>query len=342
MPKRYFKYYLTAITVISFIACSEKDTLNGEGMLHLKVGVTDQVKVTTRSMTDELQDSLQRHCTISILNEKGTVRRYKGVNELPEALYLSAGSYTALVTAGDSVPASFETVYYKEERPFHINSGEVTNLELTCGIANTVVAVKYDEALSSVFQTYKVTVSTADGTLDYLPETKDSIGYYMLPAGNTKLQWHLEATMPNGKSYTKEGNIPDAQSAYRYDLSFNFIPTDYADGGGTVKVSVNANPIREITDEVQIYQRPIFRGENFDITSSAFYEVGMGTELSYTVTSTSVLNELSMYCEQFAQCGLPVRMNLMRLTEMERGRLEASACHTNPNTIPAAMSVRCV
>ena len=45
MPKRYFKYYLTAITVISFIACSEKDTLNGEGMLHLKVGVTDQVKV---------------------------------------------------------------------------------------------------------------------------------------------------------------------------------------------------------------------------------------------------------------------------------------------------------
>ena len=101
MPKRYFKYYLTAITVISFIACSEKDTLNGEGMLHLKVGVTDQVKVTTRSMTDELQDSLQRHCTIGILNEKGTVRRYKGVNELPEALYLSAGSYTAHVTAGD-------------------------------------------------------------------------------------------------------------------------------------------------------------------------------------------------------------------------------------------------
>ena len=66
MPKRYFKYYLTAITVISFIACSEKYTLNGEGMLHLKVGVTDQVKVTTRSMTDELQDSLQRHCTIPI------------------------------------------------------------------------------------------------------------------------------------------------------------------------------------------------------------------------------------------------------------------------------------
>ena len=86
MPKKYFKYYLTAITAILFIACSEKDTLNGEGMLHLKVDVTDQVKVTTRSMTDELQDSLQRHCTIGILNEKGTVRRYKGVNELPEAL----------------------------------------------------------------------------------------------------------------------------------------------------------------------------------------------------------------------------------------------------------------
>ena len=77
MPKKYFKYYLTAITAILFIACSEKDTLNGEGMLHLKVDVTDQVKVTTRSMTDELQDSLQRHCTIGILNEKGTVRRYK-------------------------------------------------------------------------------------------------------------------------------------------------------------------------------------------------------------------------------------------------------------------------
>lgn len=39
MPKKYFKYYLTAITAILFIACSEKDTLNGEGMLHLKVDI---------------------------------------------------------------------------------------------------------------------------------------------------------------------------------------------------------------------------------------------------------------------------------------------------------------
>lgn len=324
MKKRHFKYYLIFIAAVSFIACSEKDTLSGEGTLHLKVGVTDQVKVTTRSMTDELQDSLQHHCSISILNGKGTVRRYEGIDELPEALYLSAGSYTASVVAGDSVPASFETIYYKEERPFDINSGEVTNLDLTCGIANTVVAVKYDEALSSVFQTYKVTVSTTDGTLDYLPESKDSIGYYMLPADDNKLLWHLEATMPDGKSYTKEESILDVKPAYRYDLSFNFIPTEYEDGGGTVKVSVNANPVKEVTDEIKIYQRPIFRGDNFDITSSAFYEVGMGKELSYTVTTTSVLYELSMHCEQFTECGLPARMNLMKLTEMERGRLEAT------------------
>ncbi|WP_308756541.1 DUF4493 domain-containing protein [uncultured Bacteroides sp.] len=324
MTKKYFKYYLLSIALISFIACTERDTLGGEGTLHLKVGVTDRVKVTTRTMTDELQDSLQRHCTIGILNGKGTVRRYEGTDELPEALYLAAGSYTAQVTAGDSVPASFETIYYKEERPFDINSGETTNLELTCGIANTVVAVRYDETLSSVFQAYKVTVSTTGGSLDYLPGSKDSIGYYMLPADDNKLLWHLEATMPDGTGYTRKESILDVKPAYRYDLSFNFVPTDYKDGGGTVEISVNANPIREITDEVQIYQRPVFRGEDFDITSSAFYEVGMGKELSYTVTATSVLNELSMHCEQFTQCGLPARMNLMKLTEMERGRLETA------------------
>ena len=54
MPKKYFKYYLTAITVISFIACSEKDTLNGEGMLHLKVDITDLVKVTTTVQSTSL------------------------------------------------------------------------------------------------------------------------------------------------------------------------------------------------------------------------------------------------------------------------------------------------
>ena len=320
--KKYIKYYLIYTVLISFIACSEKDTLNGEGTLHLRIGVTDQVKVTTRTLTDELQDSLQQHCTISILNAKGTVRRYAGVNEVPEALYLSAGNYTAQVIAGDSVPASFETIYYKEENSFTINPSEVTTLDLTCGIANTVVSVKYDEALSSIFQTYKVTVYTTDGTLDYLPESKDSIGYYMLPGGDDKLSWKLEATTPDGKAYAKEGSVLNAKPAYRYDLSFNFVPIDYEVGGGTIKVSVNANPIREVTSEVKIYQRPIFRGENFDITSSAFYEVGRGTELAYTVTSTALLTEMSMSCGQLMQCGLPVQMNLIKLTEIEKGRLE--------------------
>ena len=125
MPKRYFKYYLTAITVISFIACSEKDTLNGEGMLHLKVGVTDQVKVTTRSMTDELQDSLQRHCTIGILNEKGTVRRYKGVNELPEALYLSAGSYTAMLRQATQYPLLSKLYIIKKNVPSTLTAAKL-------------------------------------------------------------------------------------------------------------------------------------------------------------------------------------------------------------------------
>lgn len=322
MMKKHLKFYLICIVATLLAACSEKETFGGEGTLHLRVGMTDEVKVTTRTLTDKVQDSLRQHCDISILNSKGAIRHYKGVAEIPEALYLSTGSYTALVIAGDSVPASFETTYYKTVHPFNINSGEVTSLDLICGIANTVVAVKYDEALSTVFQTYKVTVSTTDGTLDYLPESKDSIGYYMLSGDDNKLSWNLEAVTPDGKSYTKQGTILDVKPAYRYDLSFNFTPTDYADGGGTVKISVNANPIREVIDEVQIYQRPIFRGKDFDITSSAFYEVGKGKELSYTVTSTSLLTELSMSCELFPQCGLPARMNLMKLTEVERRRLE--------------------
>lgn len=310
------------MAAISLFACSEEETLDGDGTLQLKVGVTDQVKVATRTLSDEEQESLQQNCEISILNSKGTIRRYAGVSEVPDALYLSAGSYTVSVIAGDSVPASFETIYYKEELPFSINKGEVTSLDLTCGIANTVVSVEYDEALSSVFQTYKVTVSTTDGTLDYLPESENTIGYYMLPEGDTKLHWKFEATMPNGKNYTKEETILDVKPAYRYDLSFNFIPTEYEDGGGTIGISVNANPIKTVTDEVKIYQRPIFRGENFDITSSAFYEVGKGTELAYTVTTTALLTELSMSCDKFLQCGLPARMSLTKLTDMERGRLE--------------------
>ncbi|HBO07844.1 MULTISPECIES: DUF4493 domain-containing protein [Bacteroides] len=322
MIRKYIKYSLICAAVIALTSCTEKDILNGEGTLHLQVGVTDRISVTTRAMSDELQDSLQQHCTISIFSDKGVIRRYTGVNEVPGALYLSSGSYTAQVIAGDSVPASFETKFYREAKPFDINSGEVTNLNLTCGIANTVVAVKYDEVLRSVFQTYKVTVSSVDGTLNYLPESKDSIGYYMLPEDDRTLSWKLEATTPDGKNYTKEENIKDVKSAYRYDLSFNFVPTEYEVGGGMVQVSVNAEPIKTETEEVQIYQRPIFQGVGFDITSSAFYEINQGTKLEYTVTTTAFLKELSMSCRQLADCGLPAQMNLMKLTPMERGRLK--------------------
>lgn len=325
MRRRYLQYMIVGVLCsLSWIGCTETERLDaGEGILRMKVSVDPYVEVVdTRALTSEEQATLENNCEIRIYSGKGLVRYYKGLAQMPEELQLTSGSYTAQVTAGDSVSAAFDKSYYKGTGSFAITKGNVTNQEVTCKIANVLAAVNFGENVGELFQSYTMTVFTKLGSLEFTQENIGAVGYYMLSEGETTFQWKFNGVLHNGNEFERSG-IVDAEPATRYDLNLNFATDGYEDGGASLQVIVNVTPLETIEDEVEFKQRPLFKGVGFDIMSPYIYAVGSTNELSYKIAVTSALTDATLACDKFTDWGFENNiLQLANVSEEERLALE--------------------
>lgn len=314
-------YYLLAVlTSLFFVGgCTETEHFGGEGILRMKVKVDPYVDVaTTRSLTDVEQAELENNCEIRIYSGKGLVRYYKGLSQMPEELQLVSGGYNVRVNAGDSVPASFDKSYYKGVAPFEITKGNITTQEVECKIANVLANVNFGDNTDELFESYKMTISTKFGSLEFTNENKGAIGYYMLSEGETTFQWRFDGTLKNGKLFEKSG-VVDAEPATRYDLSLNFTTDDYEDGGAVLKVSVDVTPLETIEDEVEFKQRPSFRGVGYDIKSPYIYALCATNELAYKIAVTSALTDATLSCDKLTTWGFNTNnLQLVNISEEDK------------------------
>lgn len=317
-------YYLLAVlTSLFFVGgCTETEHFGGEGTLRMKVKVDPYVDVaTTRSLTDVEQAELENNCEIRIYSGKGLVRYYKGLSQMPEELQLVSGGYNVRVNAGDSVPASFDKSYYKGVAPFEITKGNITTQEVECKIANVLANVNFGDNTDELFESYKMTISTKFGSLEFTNENKGAIGYYMLSEEENTFQWKFDGTLKNGKLFEKSG-VVDAEPATRYDLSLNFTTDDYEDGGAVLKVSVDVTPLETIEDEVEFKQRPSFRGVGYDIKSPYIYALGATNELAYKIAVTSALTDATLSCDKLTTWGFNANnLQLVNISEEDKTAL---------------------
>lgn len=174
------KSFISVLCCIIFTLSSCKNDVvlsETEGSLKLSVGVSDKVEVVSRTLSGEDQSILEQNCKIRIYNEKALVRKYQGLENVPSEIALLSGDYSVRVTAGDSVAASFEKRFFEGKKDFSIVKGEISTVEVNCGIANTVIAITWDESLKEVFDgDCQVTITSATGELVYSsanPEAKD-------------------------------------------------------------------------------------------------------------------------------------------------------------------------
>lgn len=306
------------LCILLGIGCTETDKLGGEGTLRMTVSVDPYVNtVTTRALTDEEQEELENDCEIRIYSGKGLIRYYQGISQMPEALQLTSGSYSVRVTAGDSVAASFEDAYYKGMASFEITAGSVTNQEVACTIANVLAAVDFGDNIDELFKEYTMAVSTTTGSLDFTQDNIGAVGYYMLSEGDSSLDWAFAGTLQNGKSFSKEGSLV-VSAATRYDFKMNFTTDGYEDGGAALQVTVQETPLETVEDNVEIKQRPSFRGVGFDFASPYMYALGATDALSFSIAVTSELTAAGISCEQLTEWGFDsTTLQLVGATEEE-------------------------
>ena len=323
---RHYKNILLAITAMAsmtVIGCKDESMFSdgGDGRLVIKTAINSDVDYVSRSYTEE---ELGNSCVIYLSSDKGLIRKYKGIDEVPGEIWLASGHYVAEAWAGDSVSASFDSKFFKAYQPFEITSGETTNVNLTCKIANVLAAVKYDDAVDEVLHDYSMTIGHNRGQLVF--EGKDNrVGYFMMPSKSNSLSWTLTGTSPDGSAFEKTGTIENVKPATQYTLNVKYSSGSIAEVGGLlIDVEVDESEV-VVRQEIQITAAPQIRGYNFDINEPLYCESGKVGRKSVVVSAVGQLTSTIIASDKFTTTGLPTAsFNIFDLTETAKSGIEAA------------------
>ena len=84
---KYISYLLILFSLTAFVACKDDAKNAGDGYLAMRMGVAMPMgDAGEGNVPDVLSDS----CRVRIYNNKGLVRYYKGLNEVPATLPFSS------------------------------------------------------------------------------------------------------------------------------------------------------------------------------------------------------------------------------------------------------------
>lgn len=307
------KSFISVLCCIIFTLSSCKNDVvlsETEGSLKLSVGVSDKVEVVSRTLSGEDQSILEQNCKIRIYNEKALVRKYQGLENVPSEIALLSGDYSVRVTAGDSVAASFEKRFFEGKKDFSIVKGEISTVEVNCGIANTVIAITWDESLKEVFDgDCQVTITSATGELVYSSANLEAKGYFSLPEDNRKLTCKFKATTLTGEPYEKSMELSDLKASTLYNLKYSYTAVSQdPTGGASIQIKVDETSLEEEEHVIVIKQRPVIvckDGEEtvYNLEQPVYLEINAQQDFYFQVSTSSSLSSLIIRNERFTEWG---------------------------------------
>ena len=312
--------FASAITLgLLSVSCSENESLlGGEGYLVLNTTVCPDVKVVSRA---DMSEYLADKTIVWISNPKGAVRKYNSLSEVPtEGIKLLSGNYVAEAWVGDSLPASFDTKYYKGREEFIISNGATTDITLKCKVANTVVAVTYSETVDDFISDYTLSVSHSHGSLIFTG--KDSRrGYFMMPSADKDLQWKLSAKTKDGATFSRTGVITNAAPATLYTLKFNYTKDPVTEGSAGFTVQVDESAV-EVAEDVIIKMAPTFEGYKFNLADGINGRPGKMGAHSVLVRGVGNLASVKLSGDILSSIVGTDNVDLMNLTDGQLQSLE--------------------
>jgi len=294
-----------SLAMLSFSGCSDDinyETGDGEGRLLVTASLKSDVKVEQRSRAAVTDDELAKSAIIWIANEKGVVRDYKDFNTIPaEGIMLASGNYKALAWAGDSVSASFDKKYFRGEQQFTIGKGETVQIDLECKIVNTVVEVRYDEAVDNGLSDYVMKVSNKAGELTFNGRDDEARpGYFMIPSFDPDLTCTLTGTLGDGSEYTWTHVIENAKRGTKYVINVvNRIEDPEEIGGALFDIVVDETEI-VVEDNLTISSAPIIEGlSGFDLATPIVGEEGKLEAKKLWIRSIVPFKAVEISCPAF-------------------------------------------
>lgn len=291
-------WLLAALGASSATSCTDESASLGQGSVLFNIDVDEQVEVKTRSVNTA---ELEKNCVLYVYQGNNIVRKYRGVSRLEE-LVLYSGQYKAEAYAGEYMPASFDKQYFEGSNEFTVTNGVVSNVSVTCKIANTLVSVSTDENVGEVLSDLSFEVSHSEGSLTFAGETFGLKGYFMMPPKETALKYTLRGKNLTGDhiggEFIREGVIEDVKPATEYAVTVTY--NKHADllGGAYFDIVIDEN---ELLAEHQstLEAAPHIAAPNDEPLGEVVVRKDELSHYVVYVASTTELKNLDIACERF-------------------------------------------
>lgn len=252
-----------ALVALGFQSCSMDEPFadRGDASLTLTTDIRGDV-VKTRAMDADELAALREKCVVYIENSKGIIRKWKGLDNIPQQVRLRVGQYVAEAWSGDSVSASYDSKFYRGWQQFEVAEGN-NSLTLHCNIANVITSVD-PSALELGLTDLKIKYSHSRGELDF---NEDNIatakGYFMMPNADKDLNYVVTATKDDGSEFRMEGKIQNVQRAHEYVMYLSKEDHPVNEGGVLIRLKIVDIPV--IDEEVEVFSAPAVQGIGFNI-----------------------------------------------------------------------------
>ena len=288
-------YILIGMVCSLLFSCNEEPFSDGgEGSIILRTAVSSNMNVITRAEENNLKQNLM----VWISNSKGLVRRYDSLEEIPTSpISLISDHYVAEAWTGDSVPASFNKIYYKGTKEFDVTSNQTVTVNLTCSIANVAAQVLYDKNIDDVLKNYKMTIGHTgrDGKLVFEGrEAEDSTGYFMMPSFDKNLSYELTGTQIDGTDFKFSGQLDSVKPRTKYILHVQCTEKTNEVGGLIFTIKIDEKEIESTPHETELILPPKIEGYGFDIKSAITGEEGSFDDVSVYISTASKLDEVDL------------------------------------------------
>ena len=289
------KFLVAALLGVLFVACSEEENLSQTSKTGFLVSLTEDVKVDSRKIPEELGKPAASQFKLKITNQTTGSELYSG-SYTEDLIPASAGMYEIEATYGDNPVLALDAPYYKGTAEADLADGESKTVQVNCKVANALASVVFDNSGTNTFESQfvsygvRVSVNTSVNTLTndgksayyragsmpvftFVGTLRNGGGVKEVPLENSNLS--NPSTFAAGQHCQITLKLSDAAPGLRVEIS---------------KVEVNSVTINE-TIPLEWLPKPKVTAEGFTDNTLSMYETETPTA-KFNFNLSSALQEL--------------------------------------------------
>lgn len=246
--KKFIYTGLLAAVTLSLGSCSEENgglLGNAKGGIALSVNLDSELRngkldseiSTSRASAARIE---KEDLTLRVTSADGTYQETWGLGEFPADQQFSIGEYTVEAYYGKKGEEGFEKPYYHDHVTVSVLENEITPVNLTAAVNNSIIRVEYTDDFKKYYSNYSATVTTSEKS--FLVSSKETRSVYVNP-GTVSVTVNL--TTPQGEELKVKTAPFTAKARFEHPVIFG---TDQSVGKGSITITYDDS--LDMVDEV--------------------------------------------------------------------------------------------